>query len=291
MNYKSYNDLAMTINKNLFKIPRDIDLVVGVPRSGMLPATMIGLILNKPVVALDSFLEGKIYEIGLYRRPKAFIRDISGVKKVLIIDDTINSGNSMNRVKEQIEKSKRNSIKTIYGAVYYVQESLSQIDIGLEELSWPRIFQWNILNSWVLANSCLDIDGLVCMDPTEEQNDDGDRYKKFLFDAVPLFLTEFPIGCFVTSRLEKYRDLTKEWLVKHHLNYGELIMLDLPTKEERIKQGIHAKFKAEVYKNRKEELFIESNLEQAIQISKIACKLIFCTENMEMIGNGTIAKK
>jgi glycosyltransferase involved in cell wall biosynthesis/uncharacterized HAD superfamily protein/hypoxanthine phosphoribosyltransferase len=283
MNYKSYRDLSLTINRNLHKIPRDIDLVVGVPRSGMLPATMIGLIFNKPVVALDSYLDGKIYEMGLYRRPKTSITNFSEIKKVLIMDDSINSGHSINTVKEKISKSDRHVINTIYGAVYYVRESLHHIDFGLEECAWPRIFQWNILNSWVLANACLDIDGVVCTDPTEEQNDDGDQYKDFLKKAKPLFLTEFPIGCFVTSRLEKYRALTEEWLRTNHLHFAELIMLDLPTKEERLRQNKHAPFKADVYKNRKEELFIESNLSQAVQISQLTGKLVFCTENMEMI--------
>ena len=61
-------------------------------------------------------------------------------------------------------------------------------------------------------------------------------------------------------------------------------MLDLPTKEERLKQNIHARFKAEVYKNRKETLFIESNFSQAIQISELTGKRVFCAENMEMIA-------
>ena len=283
LNYKSYQDLSLTINKNIHKIPRDIDLVVGIPRSGMLPATMIGQILNKPVVALDSYLDGKLYEIGQYRRPQNLITNFSKIKKVLIVDDSINSGASMKKVKEKIENSDRNNINSIYSAVYYVNESLGNIDIGFEECTWPRIFQWNILNSWILAHACLDIDGVVCVDPTEEQNDDGDVYKQFILNAKPLFLSEFPISSFVTSRLEKYRELTANWLNRNNLKYGDLIMLNLPSKEERIRLKIHAKFKAEIYKRKKEILFIESNLSQAVEISRISGKLVFCTENMEMI--------
>ncbi len=282
LNYKSYRDLSLTIKNNVTKIPRDIDLVVGVPRSGIMPATMLGQILNKPVVALDSYIEGKLYEIGNYRRPTKLVTNISDVRKVLIVDDSINSGSSMNKVKERITKSDKCNIYTLYCAVYYVRESLSNIDIGFEECSWPRIFQWNILNSWILANACVDIDGVVCEDPTEEQNDDGEKYKKFLLNAKPLFMSEFHIGCFVSSRLEKYRGQTEEWLRKHNFNYGGLIMLDLPSKEERLKRNIHALFKAEVYRNRKEELFIESNLSQAAEIARLTGKNVFCTESMEM---------
>ena len=97
MHYRSYRDLSLSISRNLHKIPRGIDLVVGIPRSGMLPATMIGQMLNKPVIALDSYLDGKMYEMGLYRRPANLITRFSELKHVLVMDDSINSGNSMNR--------------------------------------------------------------------------------------------------------------------------------------------------------------------------------------------------
>lgn len=37
MNYRSISDLNQIILKRLYIIPRDIDLVVGIPRSGMFP--------------------------------------------------------------------------------------------------------------------------------------------------------------------------------------------------------------------------------------------------------------
>ena len=48
MNYRSIADLNHTILKQLHMLPRDFDLVVGVPRSGMLPANLIALYLNLP---------------------------------------------------------------------------------------------------------------------------------------------------------------------------------------------------------------------------------------------------
>jgi FkbM family methyltransferase len=283
LRYRSYGDLSLTVNRNLAKIPRDIDLVVGIPRSGMMPATMVGQILNKPVVTLDAFLSGMVSDMGLYRRPKKHIADIAQMDRVLIIDDSINSGGSMAKVKERVAAADHDNIHPIYCAVYYVPGSLSKVDIGLEECPWPRIFQWNILNSWILGCACVDIDGVVCVDPTEDENDDGERYRHFLLNARPLFLTDFPISCFVTSRLEKYRALTQEWMRCHEINFNDLVMLNLPSKEERIKLNIHARFKAEVYRNRKEELFIESNWGQAREIAQLTGKRVFCTQNMEMI--------
>ena len=43
--YISYFDLSQDIRNTLHKIPSDIDLVVGIPKSGIIPAMMIGLSL------------------------------------------------------------------------------------------------------------------------------------------------------------------------------------------------------------------------------------------------------
>ncbi len=57
MNYRSISDLNQVILKRLYIIPRDIDLIVGIPRSGMFPANLLALYLNKPVTDLGSFIK------------------------------------------------------------------------------------------------------------------------------------------------------------------------------------------------------------------------------------------
>ena len=39
-----------------------------------------------------------------------------------------------------------------------------------------------------LNDSCLDIDGVLCRDPSPEENDDGPRYEKFLTETNPLVI-------------------------------------------------------------------------------------------------------
>lgn len=58
LSYKSYGDLIFDIKRNIVKIPSDIDLIVGVPRSGMVPAYMIGLALSKQYVLCRNLLRG-----------------------------------------------------------------------------------------------------------------------------------------------------------------------------------------------------------------------------------------
>ena len=70
MNYRNIDDLNHCILQHLSILPRDFDLIVGVPRSGMFPANLLALYLNLPVTDIDSFRNGHIYQTG--ERGKTF---------------------------------------------------------------------------------------------------------------------------------------------------------------------------------------------------------------------------
>jgi uncharacterized HAD superfamily protein len=90
----------------------------------------------------------------------------------------------------------------------------------------------------------------------------------------------------VTSRLEKYRSHTEAWLKKHGVQYQHLEMLDLPDKETRVRLGIHATFKSNIYrKYERSALFIESSKYQSEEIHKQTGKNVFCIENMIFYPN------
>ena len=136
---------------------------------------------------------------------------------------------------------------------------------------------------------CFDLDGVLCEDPTDEQNDDGEKYIDFVLNAPLKVKPTFEIGYIVTSRLEKYRDITEQWLKNNGIRYKELIMMQYKTKEERIKSGAHGKFKGEKYKSLSDtNLFIESNLSQAEEIASISGKTVYCTENGMVFKDSTL---
>lgn len=133
------------------------------------------------------------------------------------------------------------------------------------------------------SKACFDIDGVLCVDPTDDQNDDGPRYRDFILNADPLFIPKCKVGTLVTSRLEKYRKETEVWLKKNHVQYNKLVMLDLPDMKARQKANNHAVHKANTYKQGDYILFFESSLNQALEINRITKKPVLCTENFEMI--------
>ncbi|CAM3010472.1 Uncharacterized protein, HAD superfamily [Flavobacterium succinicans] len=278
MYYRNVKDLNNIILQRLSIIPRDFDLIVGVPRSGMLPANLLALYLNRPYTDIHSFLNGHIYKAGA--RGQFF--DISEFKNVLVVDDSIASGAAMVEVKENL-KHLNDQFNIKYCAIYVIPGKEKMVDYFFETVPLPRYFQWNILNHTTLEKACFDIDGVLCADPLPEQNDDGEKYIDFILNAPPLFIPGSKIGTIVTSRLEKFRKETETWLAANNIKYNDLVMLDLPNMEARQRANNHGDHKAKTYLSKPYVLFIESEYHQAVEINRLSKKPVLCTANFEMI--------
>lgn len=289
MNYRSYSDLAKTLIRNISLIPTDIDLIVGIPRSGLLVANMIALLLNKPITDLNGYIENRLISCGHTKNTEELITSCSQAKKVLIIDDSVASGESMSEAKDIINSFRKDGTSYIFACVYICPGKERIVDLYMEVLAAPRMFEWNIFQHPGLKNACFDIDGVLCEDPTVEQNDDGINYIDFIRNATPKIIPSQKIGALVTSRLLKYDTLTREWMKKHDVEYDELVMMNC-TFEERRKKGNHGEFKGEFYKHSKYSLFIESEPNQAITIQKISHKPVYCVGNGIMYDGTTLYK-
>ena len=281
MNYRKYEDMHRILSKKFYLLPK-VDFIVGIPRSGMIPATQLGLLLNKPVLSLNEFLNTDYKKLALKytQRITGIGRDVGSV---LVVDDSCSTGLRINEAKQEIIKNCDNeNIKFIYACVYATSESKNYVDYFFEICETPRFFEWNIMNHAILQDCAIDMDGVLCIDPSEEQNDDSDKYIDFVNNATPLFCPKYEIGAIVTSRLEKYRNNTEEWLKNNNIKYDQLKMIDLPDKNTRIRFDAHATFKAEIYFKYNYKLFIESNSYQAKKICELTNKPVLCTENMKL---------
>lgn len=289
MIYKSYDDLSLCVKNNLSELYNyDFDLVVGLPRSGIIPAYMIALQLNLRCTDLPSLIANTQLKNGNTRGVKEGYRFPHESKKILLVDDSINSGGSLKSDLQLIPCELKNKITTL--AIYSSESIRSDVDIIFEYVPMPRVFEWNIFHHSILGKSSVDIDGVLCVDPTEEENDDGEKYINFLLNAKPLFLPTVKIHSLVTSRLEKYRQETEAWLSKHHIQYDQLVMLNLPNKEARQKENAYASHKAECYKTLKTHLFIESDTKQAIEISRLSAKPVYCVEGNKLYTSSLVSE-
>jgi uncharacterized HAD superfamily protein len=288
VNFRSVGDLNDSIVRHLPKVPRDVDLIVGVPRSGLLAANLLALHLNLPLTDVEGLVEGRILRSGGRLRADREGRTLDPTRKVLVLDDSLDSGRSMQRAKDRIFES---GVKGdfIFAAVYVSASGRDKVDFYFEEIVGPRVFGWNFMHHGVLSESCVDIDGVLCVDPTQAENDDGPRYAHFLSNAEPLWLPTVEVGWLVTCRLEKYRALTEQWLERHGVKYRHLVMMDHPNKEARLAAGNHGEYKADAYRSAGARLFIESSHRQALEIASRSGRPVLSVEMQEMVYPSSIA--
>ncbi|WP_072395368.1 phosphoribosyltransferase family protein [Hyphomicrobium sp. CS1GBMeth3] len=282
MHYRSVADLNDDIISGLPLLPPDVDLVIGIPRSGLLAGTLLALALNVPATDVEGFLAGRILSTGRTRRRELFDSDPRRARRVLVVDDSADTGQSVRDARARLT-SEHPGVAFSFCVVYGTAPECDGVDITLKVVPQPRLFQWNVMHHNMLARCCVDIDGVLCSDPSDDENDDGERYLKFLLNAPPFHTPTRRIGWLVTSRLEKYRKETEAWLAKRGIEYGELHMLDLPSREARLKAGSHGSFKAEVYSRTTGALlFIESEREQAREICRLAGKPVLSLGSQEL---------
>src|SRR5690606_2964598 len=209
--------------------------------------------LNLPIADLDGLVAGRLMASGRRLGLEGKERFFAKPRKVLVVDDSVSSGRSMGEARRLVEEANLpHEIR--FGCVYgrESEDLLCAVD-----LPRPRRFEWNILSTKEVRNYCFDMDGVLCCDPLKEENDDGERYLRFIQSAIPLYVPAYEIGYIVTSRLERFRRETEEWLARHGIAYKQLLMLDLPSRKERVRLGAAIPFKAEAYRSTGADLFVE----------------------------------
>lgn len=283
MRYVKLSDFCNTIRNNIYKIPHDVDAVLGVPRSGMIAASIVSEYLNIPVGDVNTL----VFSGG--DRMKLF--ESKPIKKVLVIDDTTFSGKSMRETKEKLKNVE--GYEFIYCVVYLEgDKGEKEIDLYLEDMrhideGWGNIclYEWCLFNHYphVMAKIMWDLDGVFCVNP--ERDDNETEYIEFIKNAVPKFIPRVRLNKIVTYRCNKYRKETEEWLSKNGIRYNLLGMVAADNYIQRHQIApSSAQFKAEIYKNDDAQLFIESEVDQAEQIWKLSNKPVLCIENNYLYG-------
>ena len=89
MNFVTIADMNKDVVASLSKIPHDIDLVVGIPRSGMLIASIIAVQLNKPLIDINGYLNNTAYSIGNTVNRK--VKNYTELKKILVVEDSVSN--------------------------------------------------------------------------------------------------------------------------------------------------------------------------------------------------------
>ena len=282
MNFKNIKDLSDDIEAWIPSLPARVDCVVGVPRSGMLVANILALKLDVPLTDLDGFLEGRIMTMGNRFGDLIPVDFLATKRRVLVVDDSISSGRAIREVHSRIEAAQLDH-EVVYGCLYGTPKlSIEWLHCG-QNVAHPRRFEWNIFSTYKISKYCFDMDGVLCQDPDESENDDGERYLDFIRSAKPLYVPAHEIGYIVTSRLEKYRTETEEWLARNGVRYRELKMLNVDSIQERKGTGAGVRFKASFYRSCGATLFIESNFGKAQKVARLSGLYVYAVDKRVMV--------
>ncbi len=274
--YITYQQLWADCLEFSRKLRGKIDGIIAVPRSGVVPAQMIGIHLNIPVVTVPEFIRtGFVQHQGGERCRMRLPR--SG--RVLILDDSIFSGAAISRALMKCVEHRNLGWSYLSGAIYCTEEWVDQNQVLVHRVvPKPRYFAWNLFGHSELATTAFDFDGVLCYDPPYSPGEDA-AYLAALETACPLHLPTVPIRNIVTGRLEARRVASENWLGRNGVRLlDRMIMAPFDDPDERRKYGA-ARWKGETYRELPCHLFIESHDESAATIAKISGKPVISVQS------------
>jgi len=261
-------DLERTILENLDRIPDTVDLVAGVPRSGMLAASLIALHLNVPLSDVGALLDGRSYETGSTRRTDRSTPRSDGAHHVLVVDDLAGTGGTLRDWRERLAPVSAATTLT-YCAVYADPIATDAVDLRLAESTPGTVFEWNVLHLRDIKHVALELDGVLCRPPTAADLTDADSLEAFNERTRPRIVPSHRIGRIVTARPERLRAPTERWLERHRIYYAGLDMLPEDGRDAQ-------EFKARHHRRSPYALFIEPDPDTAARIAVLSGKAVWC---------------
>ena len=259
--YITTAELATAALNLAAKIPADVKGVVGIPRSGMIPASVLAAQLHVP---LFSYANGHVVHCGHGNR---FTEKVSALGRLVFVDDTLMMGTTL--------KHHRPESPHLWAVVYQNPHAKISADIFGQELEPPHLLEWNLFNSQFCNDLATDLDGVLCHDMPRDAD---------LTDARPLHLPRrTAVKAIITARCERWRMVTKAWLSHYGVKYEKLIMGQWKTEAERDSNPAQiAQYKADAITRLGVNWFTESCPRQAEDIAALSGVWTICPTNSKV---------
>jgi orotate phosphoribosyltransferase len=281
MFYRSMNDLNQAIVAWTRVLPRSLDLIVGIPRSGLLVANMIALYMHRPVGDVEGLLSGRQFDSGpRLDRPAAEGRPLD----ILVVDDSLWSGAQMAEARRRIEAAGLPH-RIRYGAVYIAPGSADMVDFHHEVVPVPRLFEWNLMHHPFIEEGCLDIGVLLGTQGTPAPTIEPKALAKVLSNTVPAFRTDRRIGWLIADMPAACRPLLESWLVRHDVAYRTLVLRGEPP-ETGARHSSCAAFMTHMYERTGAWVFIVGRPSLAARVARRALRPVFCHDQNRMFFPG-----
>lgn len=246
--------------------------VIGIARSGILPASTLATHLGTCLYSLDN-RTGEVFELGRGRR----FEKQAPEGRILLIDDSIYSGFALSKAAPWVTQHFGESPLT--AAVYARSMTARKVDFygRISERHW---FEWNLFNHPLLEHWAFDLDGVFCRDFAPHEDDDGPLYCEIMESMAGTHRRPRKPCTIITARLEKYRDITEAWLDRQGIPVEHLIMGHWRTKQEREKDDVWA-WKAQQIQRLGKRAYVESSQYGAKRLHELTGLPVICTDTNE----------
>jgi uncharacterized HAD superfamily protein len=195
------------------QLPRRYDLIVGIPRAGLLFATFISQNLGVPLSTPDRLPQrwnGSKFSVT---KP---------IKNILLVEDCTGSGSEILFAKQKAETLFPDA-KVQTGSVYAV-ESFVPDTYGKQLNGHQRFFfEWDLMYLGAVSVAS-DLDGVICQDWPFTEDISEDSKLNWMRTVAPFMIPAYGVKAIITSRPERYRQTTTDWLRKHEVLFSYLIM-------------------------------------------------------------------
>lgn len=183
------------------QLPLDIGAIIGIPRSGLIPAAVMATYLHLPLYTISP--DNEIIPAGGGSRTG--YGKLLPTGEYLLVDDTNHNGLTIEYLRQRIPW-----LCDIPLAVVYAKHP-EKVDYYHQELPRPHLMEWNLFNASFISSLATDLDGIICKNPPHSHK--------------PLFLPRNrEVGTIITARPESQRAGTEEWCKQHRVKYSRLIM-------------------------------------------------------------------
>lgn len=222
-------DSAVSMARRWAKqLPNEYDVIIGIPRAGLIPATILAETWGRPLSTPDDFVHDVLWQSE--RDAVHKVSDVQRVRKVLLVDDTLQRGEAMTEARDMIAWYKPD-VEVQMASLFSSAKGSEMGVASFQEKKPSEVLEWNFMSSWCGYRGLpsTDFDGVLCEDyprafhGTPETRENV-AYLGWLLGAKPYLA--FPrFDSVVTSRFERFRPETEEWLEKHRVQCERVVMM------------------------------------------------------------------
>ena len=262
-------DLVGMTNEWVKQLPNEFDLIVGVPRAGLLIADAIALYYGVPWATPS----------GVNRQEFFFTHNavMPEIKRILVVEDFIKNGGQLRLCAEAVQRSLPDAVvKT--GSLLVASEAKGLVDYYYKVNEGFLIPEWDIIKLRKEKSLVSDLDGVLCKDPPECALQTPEVFRDWIGKAEPNLIPRYKLDAVVTVRDEAFRKETEAWLQKNKVAYNELLMFAGSGLRPSLADSI--RHKVEHLKRLNPSWFWESNSEIAKAVNKKTGIRTLCTDEM-----------